>query len=83
MNQEQKDKLAAALGIPKEEQVVLDVGSNHPYTCKCSVCLEWWLQMGPEDDGTPEGSYGPSTKAEIDVPTNPARRHKCKSVKSP
>jgi len=41
----------------------LIVGSDHPYTCKCDVCLRWWVQVGPEDTG--DGwSFGPFTKEE-------------------
>jgi hypothetical protein len=29
--------------------------TNHPYTCTCDKCREWWVQMGPED----EGVFGP------------------------
>lgn len=40
-------------------------GSNHPYTCRCATCLQWWVQCGPEDTG--EGwSFGPFTQAEYE-----------------
>lgn len=29
--------------------------SDHPYSCTCDKCREWWREMGPEDDGT----FGP------------------------
>lgn len=34
--------------------------TNHPYTCRCDKCREWWRKMGPDDDG-----YGPFTEEEI------------------
>lgn len=30
------------------------VASDHPYTCTCDLCREWWRKVGPED-----GLYGP------------------------
>lgn len=63
MDQEQKDKLAKALGISKEDQQILDIGAGHPYTCRCGVCKEFWQEMGPEE---PENPYGPFTIAEIE-----------------
>ena len=71
MTQQQKDQLAAGLGITPNEQDVLDVGSAHPFTCRCSICREWWIAMGPEnadeeDDLGYEPKYGPFTKEEIE-----------------
>ena len=31
-----------------EDINALDVGSSHPYECKCDVCKRWWELMGPE-----------------------------------
>lgn len=28
--------------------------SNHPYTCTCPICREWWKIMGTDEEG-----YGP------------------------
>lgn len=33
--------------------------SNHPYSCTCSGCRNWWLQMGPDPDNSPERAFGP------------------------
>lgn len=60
MNQDQKNKLADALGIDKDTQQILDTGSNHHYGCRCEICRQWWIAMGP--DGA---SYGPFTRDEI------------------
>lgn len=38
--------------------------SNHPYQCRCGICLTWWAQVGPEPD---EDDYGPFTKAEVEA----------------
>jgi len=29
--------------------------TDHPYSCTCDQCREWWRKMGPEEDG----QYGP------------------------
>lgn len=63
MNQEQKDKVAGALGIPKAEQRILDSVGNHEYMCNCSACLQWWALVGP--DGGGPGSYGPFTTEQV------------------
>lgn len=44
---------------------VLDIASNHSYSCRCSVCLAWWVAVGPEDLGDGEWSVGPFTKQEF------------------
>lgn len=71
MNQEQRDNLAASLGITPEEQISLDAGSNHPFTCRCETCRKWWVLCGPEneDEADEPGyvpKYGPFTQAEIE-----------------
>lgn len=63
MNQEQRDRLAAAMGIPADEQAILDAGSRHGGRCRCETCLRWWVLMGP--DGGEPGQYGPFTRAEV------------------
>lgn len=63
MKQEQMDKFAKALGISPEVQQTLDTGSNHDYRCKCGVCLQWWVEMGP--DGGEPGNYGPFDAEEV------------------
>lgn len=60
MEQNQKNKLAETLGIDKDTQLILDVGSDHSYDCRCEVCRQWWIAMGPDGD-----SYGPFTRDEI------------------
>lgn len=60
MNQDQKDKLADALGIDKDTQQILDIGSSHNSSCRCEICRQWWIAMGPDGD-----SYGPFTRDEI------------------
>lgn len=65
MNQQQKDQFARAMGIPAEDQVILDNSSNHPYNCRCIQCLDWWVLMGP--DGGEPGKYGPFTRTEVVV----------------
>lgn len=35
---------------PAEQLARFDAASNHPYTCRCPICLEWWTQVPPEDD---------------------------------
>jgi len=32
-----------------------DKASNHPYSCTCDKCREWWLRMGPDENNT----FGP------------------------
>lgn len=39
-------------------------GSDHPYQCRCTVCLAWWAAVGPEHlNGIP--TWGPFTAKEI------------------
>jgi hypothetical protein len=62
MDQNTKDKLAAAMGIPKRDQDIMDAAMNHDIDCKCETCKEYWRLVGPEEDG----NYGPFTKEEIE-----------------
>jgi len=57
--QQIKDTLRAEVGE------VFSEASNHPYTCRCDACREWWLAMGHDPD---MGRYGPFTEEEIDAP---------------
>lgn len=71
MDQPFKDKPAEQLGIPKDVQDTLDVGSDHPFMCKCETCRQWWIAMGPynfEDADKPGfiPHYGPFTQGEIE-----------------
>lgn len=43
---------------------ILLLASSHPYDCRCDICLQWWVLMGPEDKGDGEWSTGPFTIAE-------------------
>lgn len=39
--------------ITPEALARFDEASNHPYECRCEICLEWWQNMGgPEHDAT-------------------------------
>lgn len=57
------DSLAS--GMTPAARDALEVGSAHPFTCRCDTCLEWWRQIGPEDGEDKEGNYGPFTRAEV------------------
>lgn len=37
--------------MTSEQMARFDEASNHPYECRCEICLEWWEQIGPEEDG--------------------------------
>ena len=37
--------------------------SDHPYTCRCDGCKDWWRKMGPDD----EDGYGPFTAEELGI----------------
>lgn len=37
--------------------------SDHPYTCRCKICLAWWVKMANAEDE----EYGPFTQLEIEV----------------
>lgn len=39
-----------------EELARFTEASDHPYECRCDMCLEWWEHVGPEDDGDLEES---------------------------
>lgn len=34
--------------------------SDHPYSCTCQSCREWWLGMGPDPDDMAFGPFGDS-----------------------
>lgn len=34
--------------MTNEEIKEFDEASNHPYECKCSLCLKWWELMGKD-----------------------------------
>ena len=68
MENKARNELAKILQISKNEQSILDEGSNHPGSCRCETCRQWWKLMGT--DYPEEGSYGPFTKEEIEVDDN-------------
>ena len=43
----------------------LTYGSDHSYTCRCKVCLKWWVNCGLEEVGDNEYGCGPFTIAEF------------------
>ena len=45
---------------------ILVFGSDHPYTCKCKICLGWWLMVGPEETET-GWNVGPFTREEFEA----------------
>jgi hypothetical protein len=57
------DQVANAVILPPEEKIVLDEGSDHPHSCRCDTCKQWWKLMGPDPDNN---MYGPFTKEEIE-----------------
>jgi len=67
MDQNILDKIACALGIDKETQSILDIGSAHPPNCLCETCRRWWRHVGPE---TAEHPYGPFSIEEIEDGTD-------------
>lgn len=56
-----------AKALPEEKRTAIVEGSNHPYTCCCDICLQWWVAMGPEplDDGI--WGFGPFTWEEFEA----------------
>lgn len=65
MDRNTMDKLAESLGIDKKTQAILDEGSDHPYTCRCPTCLQWWVAMGAANPGDGDDDFGPFTKEEV------------------
>ena len=47
------DKLADKFNISSE----FIEASDHPYSCKCDQCAEWWLQMGRDPDTKQYGAF--------------------------
>lgn len=43
------DSLAKLLGIPEDEQKILDAGASHPHECKCETCERYWDLIGREE----------------------------------
>lgn len=68
------DVLAALRAQMEEIGVDVDAieeGSNHPYTCRCDTCRQWWRNIGPEldldGDGNEVRTYGPFKAEEIEI----------------
>lgn len=40
--------------MTQDEQARIDEASEHPYECRCKICLAWWKAVGPERDGDEE-----------------------------
>lgn len=55
-------KLAANLGLTPGERDMCLVAGEHPYTCRCDTCKQWWKSVGP-DPAT--GKCGPFTFEEL------------------
>ncbi len=53
--------------LRKEVPKAIVEGSNHPGACRCDICLQWWILMGPEEDEGGNPVYGPFTEAEIEA----------------
>ena len=54
--------------------------TEHDYNCRCDICLKWWVQMGPDLDGSREDAlhFGPFTEQEIEAVTSPATMQRWK-----
>lgn len=39
--------------------------SSHNYDCRCDICLQWWVSVGPEDTGNNTWGFGPFTEEEF------------------
>lgn len=56
------DGMAERIGEPAARMLM--EGSDHPYQCRCALCLKWWATVGPEhSEGVP--TWGPFTAKEI------------------
>ena len=42
-------RLRQSLGMTPEQLARFDQASNHPYSCDCEICKEWWELCGPEE----------------------------------
>lgn len=55
--QKMLDHLQEKMNIPN----YLNEGSDHPYDCRCDTCKQWWMNVGPDEDGL----YGPFSVEEM------------------
>ena len=42
-----KEQLTKEMG--KEKFSRFEAATEHPYECKCDICIEWWEEMGDEE----------------------------------
>lgn len=54
-----------AKDLTQGEREILEVASDHPFSCRCQTCFQWWILCHLEEDG----EYGPFTKEEIKAGT--------------
>jgi hypothetical protein len=60
MNPDFMNKAAQAFRLDPYTKYVLDTASSHPFDCRCLICIDWWVRMGPDGD-----SYGPFSMDEV------------------
>jgi hypothetical protein len=68
------DQFAKEFDIP--ESVVQ--GADHPYSCRCDTCFEYWVNIGPDPDTE---RYGPFTREEVEFRLNPSSPRASESSK--
>lgn len=56
------DSFAESCGIPAD----FIAAGDHPYTCRCQKCLDWWASMGPDGEPDESGAFGPFSRGEIE-----------------
>lgn len=37
-------------GLTDEQLARFEAASNHPYECRCPLCVEWWSLVPPENE---------------------------------
>lgn len=45
-----RNQLSKLLDMSEDQLKKFDEASNHPYKCRCEICLEYWKLVGPDDD---------------------------------
>lgn len=38
------------MGMTDDQMKRFAEASNHPYACRCPICLDWWALVGPEPE---------------------------------
>lgn len=61
--QELIDNLIDTMG--HETWEILHIGASHRSDCRCSMCLRYWVLVGPEGDEHGEYTFGPFSKEEF------------------